>query len=151
MAIPAKKRNIFQKYSVVFLSLVLICCLFLVDRWILGWSLGYERSRFWLGRLVHDLQCHTDKWFLFSMPHCIFIIALGGYVLNGTKMWITNGPDADVIFVYARTGPNSISTFLVEKVKILRSFFNYILLLGHAWLFNEPETGQTGDAGFKHM
>ena len=28
------------------------------------------------------------------------------YVLNGNKMWITNGPDADVIVVYARTGPN---------------------------------------------
>mgnify|MGYP000860905156 FL=1 len=27
------------------------------------------------------------------------------YVLNGTKMWITNGPDADVIVVYAKTNP----------------------------------------------
>ena len=27
------------------------------------------------------------------------------YILNGNKMWITNGPDADVIVVYARTGP----------------------------------------------
>ena len=42
-----------------------------------------------------------------------------GYVLNGTKMWITNGPDADVIVVYARTdadaGSRGISAFLVEK------------------------------------
>ena len=41
------------------------------------------------------------------------------YVLNGTKMWITNGPDADVIVVYAKTdvnaGPKGITTFLVEK------------------------------------
>lgn len=41
------------------------------------------------------------------------------YILNGTKMWITNGPDADVLVVYARTNPQGgsrgISTFLVEK------------------------------------
>lgn len=41
------------------------------------------------------------------------------YVLNGNKMWITNGPDADVIVVYARTGPKSstkgITAFIVEK------------------------------------
>jgi isovaleryl-CoA dehydrogenase len=42
-----------------------------------------------------------------------------GYVLNGTKMWITNGPDADVLVVYAKTDPNAgprgITAFLVEK------------------------------------
>jgi isovaleryl-CoA dehydrogenase len=42
-----------------------------------------------------------------------------GYVLNGTKMWITNGPDAHVLIVYARTEPDAgakgISAFLVEK------------------------------------
>ena len=42
-----------------------------------------------------------------------------GYRLNGTKMWITNGPDADVIVVYAKTdaaaGSRGISAFLVEK------------------------------------
>lgn len=27
------------------------------------------------------------------------------YILNGTKMWITNGPDADVIVVYGKTNP----------------------------------------------
>jgi len=41
------------------------------------------------------------------------------YVLNGTKMWITNGPDADVLVVYAKTkadaGSRGISTFIVEK------------------------------------
>ena len=31
----------------------------------------------------------------------------GVYVLNGTKMWITNGPDADTMVVYAKTGPES--------------------------------------------
>ncbi|MGH8253955.1 MAG: isovaleryl-CoA dehydrogenase [Steroidobacteraceae bacterium] len=42
-----------------------------------------------------------------------------GYVLNGRKMWITNGPDADVIVVYAKTRPaagsKGISAFIVEK------------------------------------
>ncbi|PLT94982.1 acyl-CoA dehydrogenase [Sinorhizobium medicae] len=41
------------------------------------------------------------------------------YVLNGTKMWITNGPDADVLVVYAKTdpaaGPRGITAFLVEN------------------------------------
>ena len=41
------------------------------------------------------------------------------YVLNGTKMWITNGPDADVLVVYAKTdpqaGPRGITAFLIER------------------------------------
>ncbi len=41
------------------------------------------------------------------------------YVLNGNKMWITNGPDADVLVVYAKTdadkGPHGITAFLIEK------------------------------------
>ncbi len=41
------------------------------------------------------------------------------YILNGTKMWITNGPDADIIVVYAKTdttaGPKGISAFIVER------------------------------------
>ncbi len=41
------------------------------------------------------------------------------FVLNGSKMWITNGPDADVLVVYAKTtpdaGPRGISAFLIEK------------------------------------
>ena len=41
------------------------------------------------------------------------------YVLDGAKMWITNGPDADVLVVYARTDPNAgsrgITAFIVEK------------------------------------
>src|SRR5512147_422023 len=42
-----------------------------------------------------------------------------GYVLNGTKMWITNGPDADLLVVYAKTDPEAgargISCFFIEK------------------------------------
>lgn len=41
------------------------------------------------------------------------------WVLNGTKMWITNGPDADTLVVYAKTdpaaGPRGITAFLIEK------------------------------------
>src|SRR3954464_13936067 len=41
------------------------------------------------------------------------------YVLNGSKMWITNGPEADTLVVYAKTDPNAgargISAFLIEK------------------------------------
>lgn len=43
----------------------------------------------------------------------------GSYILNGTKMWITNGPDAHVFVVYARTQSDkdnrSITAFIVEK------------------------------------
>ena len=41
------------------------------------------------------------------------------YILNGSKMWITNGPDADTLVVYAKTdpqaGPRGITAFLIEK------------------------------------
>jgi isovaleryl-CoA dehydrogenase len=41
------------------------------------------------------------------------------YVLNGTKMWITNGPNANVLVIYAKTdpdaGPRGMTAFLVEK------------------------------------
>src|SRR6266702_3808291 len=47
----------------------------------------------------------------------------GRFVLNGSKMWITNGPDADVLVVYAKTGADAspesakqgITAFIVEK------------------------------------
>jgi isovaleryl-CoA dehydrogenase len=43
----------------------------------------------------------------------------GYYVLNGSKMWITNGPDADTLVVYAKTEPElgarGVTAFLVEK------------------------------------
>ncbi|MGI9406227.1 MAG: acyl-CoA dehydrogenase family protein, partial [Hyphomicrobiaceae bacterium] len=41
------------------------------------------------------------------------------YVLNGNKMWITNGPEAETLVVYAKTnpdaGPKGITAFLIEK------------------------------------
>lgn len=45
--------------------------------------------------------------------------AEGGHVLNGTKYWITNGPDADVLVVYAKTDPDAgskgITAFVIER------------------------------------
>lgn len=42
-----------------------------------------------------------------------------GFLLNGTKYWITNGPDADVLVVYAKTDPQAgsrgITAFLIER------------------------------------
>ena len=64
-----------------------------------------ERARRRLGRGLHA-QLRADK-------------RGDRYVLNGTKMWITNGPDADVLVVYAKTdpeaGPRGITAFIVEK------------------------------------
>lgn len=41
------------------------------------------------------------------------------FILNGTKMWITNGPEADVLIVYAKTNPEAqsrgVTAFLIEK------------------------------------
>ena len=43
----------------------------------------------------------------------------GYYLLNGTKMWITNGPDADTLVVYAKTEPElgarGVTAFIIEK------------------------------------
>ena len=54
-----------------------------------------------------------------SMPDLPAVRRGDAYVLNGTKMWITNGPDADVLVVYAKTAPEvgarGITAFLVER------------------------------------
>ena len=46
----------------------------------------------------------------------------GHYLLNGTKYWITNGPDADVLVVYGKTDPEAgskgITAFLIEKAMV---------------------------------
>jgi len=58
------------------------------------------------GSDVVSMQCRADK----KGDH---------YILNGTKMWITNGPDAEVLVVYAKTEPKAgskgITAFLIEK------------------------------------
>ena len=66
--------------------------------------------------------CHcVHDWFILILQ---FLFWTGDhYVLNGTKFWITNGPDADVLVVYANTPdankPNAKSAFLIEKVHML--------------------------------
>lgn len=58
------------------------------------------------GSDVLGMQLHAEK----KQDH---------YVLNGTKMWITNGPDADTLVVYARTDKTNrahgITAFIIEK------------------------------------
>ncbi|UYV35988.1 isovaleryl-CoA dehydrogenase [Rhodobacteraceae bacterium D3-12] len=56
------------------------------------------------------------------------------FVLNGNKYWITNGPDADVLVVYAKTdmdaGPKGITAFLIEKDMVGFSTSNHFDKLG---------------------
>jgi isovaleryl-CoA dehydrogenase len=56
------------------------------------------------------------------------------YLLNGSKMWITNGGDADTMIVYAKTdlqkGPSGITAFIVEKGTKGLSFGNKLDTLG---------------------
>lgn len=58
------------------------------------------------GSDVVSMRCRADK-------------QDGCYVLNGTKMWCTNGTVADTLLVYARTkqdaGPHGITAFVIEK------------------------------------
>jgi isovaleryl-CoA dehydrogenase len=54
------------------------------------------------GSDVMSMQCRAEK-------HG------NSYILNGTKMWITNGPDANVLVVYVRTDKKSVTAFLIEK------------------------------------
>ena len=48
--------------------------------------------------------------------------AQGGYLLNGNKMWITNAPEADTLFVYAKTDPTGgskgITAFILSLIHI---------------------------------
>ena len=57
--------------------------------------------------VVGSMSCHAEK-----RGEC--------WVANGTKMWITNGPDADVLIVYMRTAPKdqgskAMTAFIIEK------------------------------------
>ena len=61
----------------------------------------------------------------------------GYYTLNGTKYWITNGPDADTLVVYAKTdpeaGPRGMTAFLIEKEMVgfsTRVHFNKLGMRG---------------------
>lgn len=62
--------------------------------------------------------CHELTGFMSWLPGDYF-------VLNGNKFWITNGPDADVLIVYAKTDMNAvpasrgITAFIVERVGLV--------------------------------
>ncbi len=64
----------------------------------------------------------------------------GYYLLNGDKMWITNGPDADTLVVYAKTEPElgarGVTAFLIEK--------------GMQGLFHRAKARQAGHARQPH-
>ena len=51
---------------------------------------------------------------------CVCMYVGDDYILQGNKMWITNGPDADVLVIYAKTDPaahqKGVTAFIVEKV-----------------------------------
>ena len=63
------------------------------------------------------------------------------FVLNGSKMWITNGPEAETLVVYAKTdpdaGPKGITAFIVEK--------------GMAGLLDRAEARQARHARLGHL
>lgn len=70
-------------------------------------------------------------WFIYyKVTDCSSVLPGDYYVLNGNKFWITNGPDADVLIVYAKTDLNAIpasqgiTAFIVEKVG-----FSYCLII----------------------
>lgn len=70
----------------------------------------------WVGALaMSETQAGSDvvSMQLKAVPH------QNGYLLTGNKMWITNGPDADVLVVYAKTdaqlGSKGITAFIIEK------------------------------------
>jgi hypothetical protein len=73
---------------------------------------------------ILSIESNISKLELNDEQLCFTFIFQGDYyVLNGNKFWITNGPDADVLVVYAKTNPNSakvqhgISAFIIEKVE----------------------------------
>ena len=58
------------------------------------------------------------------------------YVLNGTKFWITNGPYADTLVVYAKTNPNAakpqhgVTAFLIERgMEVCNMYVNLLMVV----------------------
>lgn len=70
------------------------------------------------------ILCSVFAAFYYLKVSMLFLFLGDYYVLNGTKFWITNSTQADILFVYAKTNPSAdkpqhgISTFIVEKVNI---------------------------------
>ncbi len=84
-----------------------------------------DQKRRWLPRLISGE--HVGALAMSEAGAGSDVVAMGmraerrgdRYVLNGAKMWITNGPDADVVVVYAKTDPKAgkrgITAFVVER------------------------------------
>jgi isovaleryl-CoA dehydrogenase len=61
--------------------------------------------------------------FIFALFAADHVQVAGGWELNGSKMWITNGPEADVMVIYARSGPgpkNAHTAFVVDGARVGR-------------------------------
>ena len=60
------------------------------------------------------------------------------YILQGTKFWITNGPDADVLIVYAKTDPaahqHGITAFIVERVSMIYNWIDLLPSYHRVWM-----------------
>jgi alkylation response protein AidB-like acyl-CoA dehydrogenase len=64
------------------------------------------------------------------------------WVANGSKMWITNGPDADVLVVYMRTAGRELLAALHDRLHRRE---------GHEGLFHRAEAGQARHARLQHL
>lgn len=104
---------------------------FAVVQWRAHWCLGYVRARydFLSPRVVLSLPyTYCSLCTVQSTGSGSDVVSMklkaekkgDYYIFNGSKFWITNGPDADTLVVYARTNPNGkpqhgITAFIVEK------------------------------------
>ena len=81
-----------------------------------------------------------------------------GYILNGSKTWISNAPVADLFVVWAREVFESgekgkIRGFLIEKVGILYRFdfsFTYQWMKGYSWFIGTSDQEQTGTSSINY-
>lgn len=127
-----------------------VCCVFCGYRWIHCISsefyvIGTQESS---TRINVCCICNIVMWKIKHFTSRSLILG-DYYVLNGTKMWITNGPDAEVLVVYAKTDPSNpkpqhgITCFLIEKVllkifdwSIAKPIKNWLLLSFLQWHWN---------------
>src|SRR5438128_2500766 len=75
-------------------------------------------SDFGLGPELEEIRAQVRRFASEAIAPRAAESAGADYLLTGRKMWITNGPDADVFLIYAKTsdaGPRGITTFIVER------------------------------------
>lgn len=118
----------------------------------------------------HDGRQRSAGKIISEVLRCVALSSSGDYyILNGNKFWITNGPDADVLIVYAKTDPDAyqkgITAFIVEKVNqgpsgsflamarcgpTQRFDFFFFFFKGDARFLNSSEARQTGHERIQH-